>query len=388
MKTGLKGSMRGNGFRAIGGLTQRLTSDIAKGRGASIARLRADWSAIVGADLAAVTWPDALTTGRGRAGKVLRLCASGAAALEVQHKAGQVVERVNGYYGHRLVDAVRVVQGMMPRRRGLSEEQAPAPAPAPALVSEMSERVKSVEDPELRAALARLGARIGRRPLNRRNALVGGLGAALLGRTALAPARAGAQDLARDKLLEALPDDHVLGDRNAPNTLIDYASLTCPHCANFYIAVMPILRTEWIDPGKLRVIHRHFPSDLVATRAAQLTECVAPDRFFATVELLFRRQVEWLSVGDPLIEMVTVLASAEAGGGGPIKGDTAKGDATRKWAAACFANDKALDKVVADVQSGQTLGVRFTPTLFVNGENYGNPGSAEAIAAILRQVGR
>lgn len=377
--------MRENGFRAIGGLTQRLTSDIAKGRGASIARLRADWSAIVGADLAAVTWPDALNAGRGRTGKVLRLYVVGAAALEVQHKTGQVVERVNAYYGHRMVDAVRVVQGVMPRRRGLSEAQAPAPAPDPGLVSEMSERVKSVEDPELRAALARLGARIGRRPVGRRNVLVGGLGAALVSRAALAPVQAQAQpsDRARDKLLEALPDDHVLGDRNAPNTLIAYASLTCPHCANFYIATLPILRKEWIAPGKLRLIHRHFPSDLVATRAAQLTECVPPDRFFATVELLFRRQVDWLSVGDPLVEMVTVLASGEA-----TRGGATKGDATRKWAAACFANDKALDKVVADVQSGQTLGVRFTPTLFVNRENYGSPGGVEAIAAILRQVGR
>ena len=57
-------------------------------------------------------------------------------------------------------------------------------------------------------------------------------------------------------------------------------------------------------------------------------------------------------------------------------------------AQACFANDRLLDKVLADVQSGQALGVRFTPTLFINEENYGNPGGAEAIAAILRQVGR
>lgn len=365
--------MRENGFRAIGGLAQRLTSGIAKGRGASIARLRAEWSAIVGAELAAVCWPDAVTSGRGRAGKVLRLRVSGAAALEIQHKSGQVIERVNGYYGHRMVDTVRLVQGMVPGRRGLSEEQAPAPRPEPGLVAEMADRAKSVEDPELRAALARLGARIGRR-----HVLAGGLGAALAGRAARTEAQGQDQDGTRDKLLVALTDDHILGDREAPNTLIDYASLTCPHCANFYIAVMPTLRKEWIDPGKLRLIHRHFPMDVVATRAAQLTECVPPERFFATVELLFRRQVDWLSGGDPLVEMVTVLAGQ----------DMTPGSVTKEWAAACFANDKALDKVVADVQSGQTLGVRYTPTLFINEEFYGNPGDAEAIAAILRQVGR
>jgi protein-disulfide isomerase len=221
-----------------------------------------------------------------------------------------------------------------------------------------------VKDPELRAALARLGARLA----GRRQVLVAALAAAVVGRDLRA------QDLSRDKLLGALPDDHVLGKADAPNILIDYASFTCPHCANFYIAVMPNLRQQWIDTGKLRLIHRHFPSDLVATRASQLAECAAPDKFFARVELLFRRQVDWLSVGDPEVEMVKVLAD--------------QGVTPAAEAQACFANDRLLDKVIADVQSGQTLGVHFTPTLFINEENYANPGGADAIAAILRQVGR
>jgi protein-disulfide isomerase len=61
---------------------------------------------------------------------------------------------------------------------------------------------------------------------------------------------------------------------------------------------------------------------------------------------------------------------------------------TAAKAEACFANDGALDKVIADVQSGQALGVRSTPSLFINDEYYSNPGGAEQIAAILRQVGR
>jgi protein-disulfide isomerase len=167
--------------------------------------------------------------------------------------------------------------------------------------------------------------------------------------------------------------DHVLGKPDAPNTLIDYASFTCPFCAQFYIAVMPTLRKEWIDTGKLRLIHRHFPMDVVATRASQLAECAGPERFFERVDLLFRSQVEWLTAGDPQAEMVRVLA---------------KDGLTADLAQACFADDKALDKVLADVQSGQALGVRQTPTLFINDQNYLNPGGPDAIAAILRQVGR
>ncbi len=357
--------MRENGFRAIGGLAQRLTSGIAKGRGASIARLRAEWTAIVGPDLARLTRPEALLSGRGAragahgAGKALRLRVAGAAALEVQHKSSQLVERVNAFFGHKMIDDIRLVQGVIAARPAPK----PIPVPDPAIVTRVAERAASVKDPELRAALTRLGARVA----SRRHVMLGALGAALVARDLRA------QELPREKLLDALPGDHILGKVDAPNTLIDYASFTCPHCANFYIAVMPTLRKEWIDTGKLRLIHRHFPSDMVATRASQLTECAAPDKFFVITDRLVRKQVEWLSVGDPEVEMVKVLAD---------QGVTPEG------ARACFANDRLLDKVLADVQSGQTLGVRFTPTLFINEENYANPGTADAIAAILRQVGR
>jgi hypothetical protein len=369
--------MRENGFRAIGGLAQRLTSAIVEhraksGRMASIARLRAQWIAIAGSELARVTRPEALLAARGRSGKALRLRVQSAAALEIQHQIPQIVERVNAYFGHRMIDDIRLVQGVI--------DASPAPpavaTPAPDIVRQAAERTASVDDPALRAALARLGARLA----SRRRVLLGALGAAVVIRDPHALHAQDlrqdlAQDLPREKLLDPLPGDHILGNPEAPNTLIDYASFTCPHCANFYIAVMPTLRQEWIDSGRLRLIHRHFPLDVVATRASQLAECAGsdPKKFFARVDLLFHKQVDWLSMGDPLVEMVKVLAS---------QGVTAKD------AELCFANDRVLDKVIADVQGGQTLGVTFTPTLFINEESYGNPGNANAISAILRQVGR
>ncbi len=361
--------MRENGFRAIGGLAQRLASGIARnrakgGRGASIARLRAEWSAIIGPDLARTTRPEALVASRGArsstsGGKLLRLRVAGAAALEVQHQTGQIVDRVNAYFGHRMVDDIRLVQGAI----AVSAPPPPIPAPDPRTVTEVAARAAAVKDPELRAALTRLGARLA----SRRSVLAVGLGALFFGDDLRA------QDFARAKLLDAMPGDHILGNKDAPNTLIDYASFTCPHCANFYIAVLPTLRRVWIDPGRLRLIHRHFPSDVLATRAAQLTECVPRDRFFAAADALFRGQVEWLTGSDPEADMVKVLAAQEV---------------TPEMAEACFADDRALDKVVADVQSGQALRVTSTPTLFINEENYLNPGGPDAIDAILRQVGR
>ncbi len=361
----LKGSMRENGFRAIGGLAQKLTSGIAReggkaGRGASLMRLKADWPAVVGPELARTTRPDAILAGRGaRAGKALRLKVSGAAALEVQHRSGQIVERVNAYFGHRMIDDVRLVQGVIAAPRPAPR----VPRPDPAVEQAMAQRAANVKDPDLRAALARLGARIA---TDRRGFLLGSLGA-------LAALGLGDRAQAQRQFLDPLPGDHVLGKPDAPNVLIDYASFTCPHCATFNAAVMPVLKRDWIDTGKLKLVHRHFPSDAIATRASLLAECAGPDKFFAAVDTIFRTQVQWMTAPDPAAELMTVLAGLGVG---------------EAEAQACLSNDRLLDKVIADVQSGQALGVNSTPTLFINEQPYGNPGSIDAIVAILRQVGR
>jgi hypothetical protein len=364
--------MRENGFRAVGGLTQALTAGISRkgaggGRLASIARLRADWPAIVGADLARCTEPDALIAGRGgKAGaKMLRLKVAGAAALEVQHRSGQIVERVNAYFGHQQIDDIRLLQGAIVRK------PAPPPIvkPAPDLVARMDEKAAHIEDPELRAALARLGARIaaaGR--TGRRGVVLGALGTLLFGR---APR---AEDDGPRKYLAAVPGDHVLGKPDAPNIIIDYFSLTCPHCANFNAAVLPVVRRDWVDTGKARLIMRHFPSDAIATHASLLAECAGPEKFYENVDALFRGQIDWLTAPDPDAEMVKVLVKQGVGA---------------ERATACLSDDRLLTKVIADVQSGQALRVNSTPSLFINEQFYGMPADGAAgIDAILRQVGR
>src|SRR5688572_9425432 len=178
-----KGSMRENGFRALGGLAQRLASGVARGRGASIARLRADWPAIVGSEMARVSRPEALIAGRGgpAGAKLLRLRVSGAASLEIQHSSSLIVQRVNAYFGHRQIDDIRLVQGVMPQVR----KSRPVPPPDAATAARIGDRVAGVQDPDLKAALARLGARIA---VTRRGALVGTLGTLLSARESRAQA--------------------------------------------------------------------------------------------------------------------------------------------------------------------------------------------------------
>jgi len=374
--------MREGGFRNIGGLAQRLTSTIAGKRpkgstGVSIARLQADWAAIVGEALARRTRPEALVAGRGARGKetgakvaaggsggrVLRLRVSGAAALEVQHMSGQLVERVNAFVGHRLIDDIRLVQGTI----------VPAPLrPAlPKATPEAEQRIAgkvadNVKDPELRQALSRLGTRIA---ASRRAVLLAGFAAALV-----FGERPRAQDVSLDRLLAVLPGDHVLGSPAAPNVIIDYFSFTCPHCANFHVAVLPLLRAEWIDTGRAKLVMRHYPSDQVATHAAQLSEGVGAMRFFAAADALFRSQVDWLTAADPDAELTKSLIGLGI---------------SPRQAAAFMANDQLLDKIVGDIQSGQALKVRGTPALFINEQFYGNPsGGAFGISSILQQVAR
>jgi len=217
------------------------------------------------------------------------------------------------------------------------------------VVRQVAAKVAEVTDPELRAALARLGTRIAS---GRRGVVLG-----LLGALAIAE-RPRAQTPDTDRLLAVVPGDHVLGQATAPNIIIDYFSLTCPHCANFHAAVLPQLKRDWIDTGRARFIYRHYPSDSVATHASQLSECGGAARFFALVDALFSTQVDWLTAP------------------GPGRRDGQGGREGGRRRAASASPRPAFGQDVADVQSGQALKVRATPTLFINEQFYAIPPTA------------
>lgn len=348
-------AMREGGFRNVGGLAQRLTSGLARGRGTSIARLRADWPAIAGAELARTTQPETLQAGRGgrAGGKALRLRVAGAAALEVQHMREQLIERVNAYFGYRAVDDIRLVQGAIAQR----PLPRVTPKPDAATAAAAAARVAGVKDPELRSALARLGARVA---TGRRGVLLGLVGAAFLG-----------TDLrAQQAALAITEKDRVLGRASAPITIVEYASLGCFACARFHAEILPPIKRQWIDSGRAKLVYRHFSLDNPATRAGHLVECLAPNAFFPAIEALFAAQDRWSRAGDPFTE-----AGAAAG-------------LTPSATKACQINGRPLEKVLTDVQSGQQLGVTSTPTLFINGEKHVNPPDARALDQVLTRLVR
>jgi|CXWL01.1.fsa_nt_gi protein-disulfide isomerase len=152
--------------------------------------------------------------------------------------------------------------------------------------------------------------------------------------------------------------DHVLGDPNAKITVIEYASMTCPHCAGFHTTILPELKKLYIDTGKVKLVFRAFPLDKVALQASLLAECVPADRYFAMVDMLFQTQAQWSRARDPL----DALSKA-----GKLLGiDDVK-------FRACQDDKEALAAIIGERQGAESIGVESTPTLVINGKLY--PGA-------------
>ena len=182
-----------------------------------------------------------------------------------------------------------------------------------------------------------------------------------------------AQAADKGTLLKVQPTDHVLGDPNAPITLIEYASLTCPHCAQFNVAVLPELKKKWIDTGKVKLVYRDFPLDQTALKAAQLAECAGKDKYFGVIDMTFESQPKWATASDPIADLAKSLRIA------------GMGDSEVK---ACLANDAVANGVVADYRGGETLGVNSTPTLFVNGQEFKGARTVEEMDAAFSKLAK
>src|SRR5689334_24538334 len=107
----------------------------------------------------------------------------------------------------------------------------------------------------------------------------------------LAPAIGGVAQAAETP--SVTPQDHVLGKAEAPVTIFEYASLTCPHCAAFDQETLPKIKENWIDTGKAKLVFRDYPLDQAALKAAMLARCAPPDRFYGFIDVLFQSQTSW-----------------------------------------------------------------------------------------------
>ncbi|PLU81713.1 disulfide bond formation protein DsbD [Sinorhizobium medicae] len=172
------------------------------------------------------------------------------------------------------------------------------------------------------------------------------------------------------KLLEpgALPE-MALGEASAPVTIVEYMSMTCPHCANFHNDTFDAIKTKYVDSGKVRFIVREFPFDPRAAAAFMLARCAPEGQYFPMISMLFKQQEQWAAAqnGRDALLQLSKLAGF-----------------TQESFEACLTNQKLLDDVNAVMQRGaKEFGVKSTPTFFVNGEHYSGDMSVDVMSALI-----
>lgn len=183
---------------------------------------------------------------------------------------------------------------------------------------------------------------------------------------AVAPANA--QDAAAALDVPAIMEDRILGDPDAPVTIIAYESLTCPHCAAFHRDTYDDLVARYVDTGQAKFIYREFPLDQNAVVAAALARCTPEPQFYGMIEVLFRSQGQWSRADDLL------------GSLGQIGRLSGIGDDAFQ---ACVDNEDLVNAIIQSRQDASLAGVGSTPTFDINGQLYPGARSIDEFASII-----
>ncbi|MBW6421050.1 DsbA family protein [Rhizobium sp. XQZ8] len=192
------------------------------------------------------------------------------------------------------------------------------------------------------------------------------------------PESQGDVDMAAALKPGALPE-MTLGDEKAPIQVIEYMSMTCPHCANFHNKTFDAIKTKYVDTGKVRFIIREFPFDPVATAAFMLARCnpqdtkqlSAPQQYFAMVSMLFKQQRAWAAPADNNVRNALLQSVKLAG-------------YSQQTFESCLTNQKLLDDVNGTAKRGaDEFGVNSTPTFLINGKKYSGDMSVESMSKLF-----
>ena len=164
--------------------------------------------------------------------------------------------------------------------------------------------------------------------------------------------------------------DMTLGNADAPNIIVEYASMTCPHCALFEKTTFPDLKSKYIDTGKVHFIFREFPLDGLAAQASMLARCAGPDRYFAMIDGLFQTQENWVVQGQEGMDHLLQFAR-QAG-------------FTKESFDKCMDDKEMFQKIVESrTLAHEKFGVDSTPSFFVNGKRLGAEHELKDFEAIF-----
>lgn len=171
--------------------------------------------------------------------------------------------------------------------------------------------------------------------------------------------------------VEAALADRSLGSPDAKLTVVEYASLTCLHCAEFHANTLTAFKERWIDTGLVRLIFLDFPLDGVALRGSLLARCAPPDRYFGMLNILFRSQDTWARDPDPMrgLGQVARLAGLDEGA-----------------FEACMTSQPLLDGLLAMRQSAAAQGIKSTPSFVIGGRIVSGALTIDEFAAIIEPM--
>ncbi len=164
-------------------------------------------------------------------------------------------------------------------------------------------------------------------------------------------------------LADTIKDEkqNVLGDLNAPNTLVEYASLSCVHCANFHNQKLPEIKEKLINTGKLKYIYKDFPLDLPAMLAAMVTNCYQGEKFHAVLNSLFKNQKKWVNASNNKDELINSFHQILKQHGISLEKIKICSDENKD-------NKEKWNTILSSRLEGQKLGVNSTPSFFLNGK--------------------
>jgi len=178
----------------------------------------------------------------------------------------------------------------------------------------------------------------------------------------------GASFSAAELLEPGALEDMSIGKADAPVTVIEYASMTCGHCATFHIATYPEFKKRYIDTGKARYILREFPLDPLAAGAFMLARCAGKDKYFPLVETLFQQQRNW-AVQKPLEPLFAIARQTGF---------------TQQTFDACLRDQTMLDGIEkVRTRASDRFKVESTPTFFINGTVYRGALSIDELAKAI-----
>ncbi|MGQ0456409.1 MAG: DsbA family protein [Hyphomicrobium sp.] len=190
----------------------------------------------------------------------------------------------------------------------------------------------------------------------------------------LAQKKTGPAEVPVDELMKPMDlSDVALGPADAKVTVVEYASMTCGHCANFATKVFPDFKTKYIDSNKVRFILREFPLDNLAAAASMLARCAGGDKTLPMIETLYAKQADWaFTNGNPVPKLFDIAKQAGF---------------TQESFDKCLTDQKLLDQITAQrTRASETFGVSSTPTFFINGKRLTETPTVAAFDKVIEPL--